>query len=143
MIAVDTNILVYAHNTGDPHHDRARGELRALVESDAAWGLPVFVLGEFLRVVTNRRGPLPHPSTPAAAIEAIDGLLASPNAKLLLPGRRYLPLLRGLVADVRPRGNEIFDAQVAAVCLEHGATTILTNDTDFRQFSGITVKRLG
>lgn len=143
MIAVDTNILVYAHNTDDPHHVRAREGLRALVEADAAWGIPVFVLGEFLRVVTNRRGPLPNPSSPAAALDAIDGLLMSPNVRLLLPGRRYLPLLRGLIADVRPRGNEIFDAQVAAVCLEHGATTILTNDTDFRQFSGLTVKGLG
>ncbi|MGE5226674.1 MAG: hypothetical protein ACM3OO_07345 [Planctomycetaceae bacterium] len=28
------------------------------------------------------------------------------------------------------------------MCLEHGATTVLTNDARFRQFAGITVQRL-
>ncbi len=142
MIAVDTNVLVYAHNTDDPHHERARAELRALAEGDAAWALPVFVIGEFLRVVTNRRGPLPRPSAPTVAMGAIDALLASPSAVLLMPGRRYLPLLRGLIADSTPKGNEVFDAQVAAVCLENGAATILTEDRDFRRFSGISVRGL-
>lgn len=143
MIAVDTNVLVYAHHSLAPQHEEAGEALRALAEGPAAWAIPVFVIGEFLRVVTHPRGPLRHPTPPAQALEVIDVLVTSPNARVLMPGRRYLPLLRGLVADVRPRGNEIFDAQVAAVCLEHGATTILTNDTDFRQFAGLTVKGLG
>jgi predicted nucleic acid-binding protein len=40
-------------------------------------------------------------------------------------------------------GNLVFDAQIAAVCLEHGATTLLTEDRDFSRFSGITVLPLG
>jgi toxin-antitoxin system PIN domain toxin len=143
VIAVDTNILVYAFNEDAPQHDRARQIVRALAEGDAAWALPVFVIGEFLRVVTNPRGPLTRPGKPASAMQAIDALLASPSVRALLPGRRYLPLLRGLVADANPKGNEIFDAQVAAVCLEHGATTILTEDRDFLRFSGVTVQALG
>ena len=94
-------------------------------------------------MVTNPRGPLTRPAKPAPALQAIDDLLASPSVRALLPGRRYLPLLRGLIADANPKGNEIFDAQVAAVCLEHGATTILTEDRDFRRFAGVTVQALG
>ena len=143
MIAVDTNILVYAFNEDAAQHDRARQVVRALAEGDAAWALPVFVIGEFLRVVTNPRGPLTRPAKPIPALQAIDALLASPSVRALLPGRRYLPLLRGLVADANPKGNEIFDAQVVAVCLEHGASTILTEDRDFRRFAGVTVQALG
>ena len=143
MIAVDTNILVYAFNEDATQHDRAREVVQALAESDAAWALPVFVIGEFLRVVTNPRGPLTRPGTPTSAMDAIDSLLASPSVRALLPGRRYLPLLRRLVADANAKGNEIFDAQVAAVCLEHGATTILTEDRDFRRFPGVTVQAVG
>lgn len=143
MIAVDTNVLVYAYNADAAHHPAARDAIRGLAEGDAAWALPVFVIGEFLRVVTNPRGPLTHPRRPVDALAAIDALLASPSVRPLMPGRRYLPLLRALVADANPKGNAIFDAQVAAVCLEHGATTVLTEDRDFARFSGITVRRLG
>jgi predicted nucleic acid-binding protein len=41
------------------------------------------------------------------------------------------------------RGNLVFDAQIVAVCREHGAGTLLTEDRDFRRFSGISVRRLG
>ncbi|MGH2728356.1 MAG: type II toxin-antitoxin system VapC family toxin [Actinomycetota bacterium] len=40
------------------------------------------------------------------------------------------------------KGNLFIDAQIVAVCLEYGATTILTENRDFRRFSGITVQRL-
>jgi predicted nucleic acid-binding protein len=40
------------------------------------------------------------------------------------------------------RGNLVFDAQIAAVCLEHGATTLLTEDRDFSRFRGITTVSL-
>ncbi len=143
MIAVDTNVLVYAHHAQAPQHAQAREALRALAEGHGAWAIPVFVIGEFLRVVTHPRGPMQRPTAPGRALEVVDNLVASPSARVLMPGRRYLPLLRGLIADVTPRGDEVFDAQIAALCLEHGATTILTNDTDFRQFIGITVKGLG
>jgi len=142
LIAVDTNVLVYGHVADAMNHEAARKAIQELAEGDVAWGIPVFVVGEFLRVVTNPRGPLGRPRRPSEALAAIDRLLASPSCRTLLPGRRYLPLLRGLIADAMPKGNEIFDAQIAAVSLEHGATTILTNDARFGLFSGITVKKL-
>lgn len=143
MIAVDTNILVYAHHSLAPQHRSASSALRELAEGHGAWGIPVFVIGEFLRVVTHPRGPLRRPTPPADAMGVVDSLVASPSVRVLMPGRRYLPLLRGLIAEVSPRANDVFDAQIAAVCLEHGATTILTNDARFRQFAGLTVQPLG
>ena len=55
MIAVDTNILVYAHREELPQHARARARLVELAEGAARWAIPVFCLGEFLRVVTHPR----------------------------------------------------------------------------------------
>lgn len=143
MIAVDTNILVYAFNERARLHQQAVAVVRGLAEGDAAWAIPVFVVGEFIRVVTHRRGPMSRPVDGGRALRSIDGLLGSPSARVLFPGRRYLPLFRGLIADTAPRGNDIFDAQIAAVCLEHGATTVLTNNARFRLFSGITVRGVG
>ena len=40
------------------------------------------------------------------------------------------------------RGNLVFDAQIVALCLEHGVTTVLTNDRDFERFQGITLEYL-
>ncbi|MEX0984546.1 MAG: TA system VapC family ribonuclease toxin [Actinomycetota bacterium] len=142
MIAVDSNILVYAHHSAAPQHGAAVRALRELAEGDAAWAIPIFAIGEFLRVLMHPRGPLRRPSDPAVAMGAIDDLIASPSARVLMPGRRFLPLLRGLLRDADAKGNLVFDAVVGAVCLEHGASTILTNDKDFHRFPGITVKAL-
>jgi toxin-antitoxin system PIN domain toxin len=142
LIAIDTNILVYADREQMPLHQRALEALRDLAESPAAWALPIFCVGEFVRVVSHPR--LFDPPTPAEkALESMDNLLLSPSVRLLHPGRRYWPLLKRAIAESGASGNLIFDAQIAALCLEHGATTLLTQDRDFTRFPGLTVKTLG
>lgn len=136
MIAVDTNILVHAHRVASASHRRAVGWLRHLAEGQASWGLPVFCLTEFMRVVTHPRVFSP-PSTIAQAVSALRELLASPALILLSPGTRFPPLLFDLIRQGDARGNLAFDAQIAAVCLEHGADRLLTTDRDFSRFRGI------
>lgn len=141
MIAVDTNILVYADRSELPHHPRALAALRQLAEGRDAWALPVFCLGEFVRVVSHPR--LFDPPTPAGeAVAAVAALLESPSVRLLSPGRRYWGLFAELVGEGGVSGNLVFDAQIAAVCLEHGARTLLTEDRDFARFPRITVRPL-
>ena len=55
MIAVDTNILVYAHRTDSPYHSGAAPLLTSLSGGDIAWAIPWPCCYEFLSVVTNRR----------------------------------------------------------------------------------------
>ena len=138
MIAVDTNVLVYAHRSGTPEHAPALAWLRHLAEDPAPWGLPAFVLGEFLRVVTHPR-IFPRPSTLEEATGALDGLLASPGVRVLSPGPRYGALFLDAVRAGRATGNLAFDAQLAAVCREHGISLILTRDRDFTRFPWIRV----
>lgn len=48
-------------------------------------------------------------------------------------------MLRAAIVDASARGNLVVDAQIVALCREHGATTLLSEDRDLRRFDGITV----
>jgi toxin-antitoxin system PIN domain toxin len=141
MIAVDTNILVAAHREEAPLHKAALKAVRSLAEGDTAWALPVFCVGEFIRVVSHDR--VFDPPTPVTeAVAVIDALLASPSARLLMPGDRFLSILKATLKQSAVRGNLVFDGQIAALCREHGATTLLTEDRDFSRFEGLTITTL-
>jgi toxin-antitoxin system PIN domain toxin len=136
VIAVDTNVLVLADRAELPRHSQALQALRELAEGQHAWALPVFCLGEFVRVVSHPR--LFDPPTPAIeAIASIEALFESPSLRVLRPGSRYWALFHQLVRSSGVAGNLVFDAQIAALCLEHGAATILTEDRDFAAFGGV------
>ncbi len=141
MIAVDTNVLVYAHREESPRHERALEAVAGFAEGDEPWGLPVFVVSEFLRVVTHPRVYSPPTSRPAA-VAVVESLLASPTLRLLMPGDRFWPLLQEAVEEGQVTGNRIFDAQLVAVCREHGVGSILSEDRDFRRFPSITLETL-
>lgn len=141
MIAVDTNILVFAHRTDSPWHEQALRTIKDLAEGDALWGLPVFCLGEFVRVVTHPRIFDP-PSNLDQAIKALEGLLESPTMRVLSPQSRYPELFKKTLEVADARGNLAFDAQVAAVCLEHGVSKLLTHDRDFARFPELEILTL-
>lgn len=134
MIAVDTNILLYAHRAEVPKHARALARLVDLAEGDAPWALPVFVVGEFLRVITHPRVFDPPHSIDEAAL-AVERLLESPSVRLLSPGDRWSGLLADAMREGEARGNLVFDAQIVALCREHGVSTLLTEDRDFDRFA--------
>ncbi|HEX6203673.1 MAG TPA: TA system VapC family ribonuclease toxin [Thermoanaerobaculia bacterium] len=136
MIGVDTNVLVYAHREDSEHHALAAAWLRHLAEGAAPWAVPVFVLGELLRVVSHPKlfeRPTPLPS----ALDFLSAVLASPSARLIAPGRLYPRLLADAVLAAEARGNLVFDAQIAAVCREHGVSRLLTRDRDFHRFAEV------
>lgn len=140
MIAVDTNVLVYAHRGESPLHDVARDRLQALTEGNEPWGIPIVAAWGFVRLVTQ---PVFNPPTAmTVALAALHGLLANPSARVLMPGGRHWSLLREIVVDSQVRGAMTSDAVLVAICREHGIDTILTNDRDFRRFSGIRIEPL-
>jgi toxin-antitoxin system PIN domain toxin len=141
LIAVDTNILVYAHREELPKHAVARARLTALAEGDTPWAIPVFCLGEFLRVVTHPRLFDP-PHTIDEACSALDRLLASPSLRILNTGERFWVMLAHAVRAADATGNLVFDAQLAAVCRESGVSALLTEDRDFDRFAGLRTERL-
>jgi uncharacterized protein len=138
VIAVDTNVLVHAHRAHMPEHAIALAALRHLAEHTAPWAVPVFCLGEFVRVVTHPRVFDP-PTTAQQALEAVEELMRSPGVRVLSPGQRYPELFCAAVRAANARGNLVFDAQIAAVCREHGVTRLLTLDRDFTRFPEIEI----
>lgn len=141
MIAVDTNILIYAHRQEFPQHGRALTALSSLAEGSELWAIPVVCLSEFLRVVTHP-AVLKPPSTIAQASTSVEALLASPSLRLLTPGDRHGALLLQLVRQHQITGNLVFDAQIVALCLEHGVRDLLTEDRDFGRFTQISPQTL-
>jgi len=141
VIAVDTNVLIYAHREETAKHAAAKRRVVELAEGRARWAIPVFCLGEFLRVITHRRLFDP-PHTAAEATEAIARLLTSPSLTVLMPGRDYPDLLLDAVREAQATGNLVFDAQIVAVCREAGVTILMTEDRDFDRFEGLQARRL-
>lgn len=133
MIAVDTNILVYAHREEYRKHVRAKAAILALASSSGPWGIPIFCLAEFVRVTTHRRIHNP-PSPLELSVEFLDRLCALDNFRVLATDVEYWADLKAALEWADARGNLAFDAQIAAVCIRHGAT-LLTADRDFARFS--------
>ncbi len=141
MIAIDTNVLVYAHRAETALHAVSLNHLTVLCENNRPWALPVPCLSEFFRVVTHPKVFNP----PSKIIEALDfarSVTEAPACRLLKPGKHYLDQFFSIVQEADARGNLVFDAQIVALCREHGISRILTNDRDFERFGNISVDYL-
>jgi toxin-antitoxin system PIN domain toxin len=139
LIALDTNILVYARRRDTEHHQAARKLLAALAEGDEPWGLPWPCVYEFLRVVTHARVFDP-PTGLDAALEGLESLLDSPSIVLLGEGPHHAAHLRYALIDGDARGNLAHDAHIAALVLEHGVHELWTTDRDFSRFPGLRIR---
>jgi hypothetical protein len=133
LIAVDTNLLVYAHREDSPWHDPAYTRIAELAEGRDAWAIPWPCLHEFLAIVTHPR--IYAPPTPLAnALDQVDAWLESPSVALLAESEGYWPELKALLRDGRIAGPQVHDARVAALCRLHGVRELWTADRDFGRF---------
>jgi toxin-antitoxin system PIN domain toxin len=134
VLAVDTNVLVYAHRREASEHAAALEAVRRLAEGPTSWAVPWPCVYEFFSVVTNARIWGPSASTPAQAWAQVEAWLASPTLRLLGETRDFAVLLARFVTRPRVRGGVVHDARVAALCLAHGVEALLTRDRDFSLF---------
>jgi uncharacterized protein len=141
VLAVDTNVLVYAHRQDSPFHDRAAEVVRELAEGAATWAIPWPCVHEFYAVITHPRIYAP-PSSPDQALAQIDAWLASPSVVVIGEGDQHWPTLRDMVQIGQVSGLVVHDAGVAAVCIEHGVRELITQDRDFSRFPRLRVRRL-
>jgi toxin-antitoxin system PIN domain toxin len=133
VIAVDTNILVYAHRRDSPFHDAAAASVRELAENRAPWALPWPCLHEFFSVVTHSRVYDP-PSTADQAISQLGAWLESPSVVPISEGETYWNELSRLLLDGKIAGPVVHDARIAALCLIHGVRELWSADRDFSRF---------
>ena len=140
MIAVDTNVLVQAHRQDAPFHKAARDLLATVASGLARWAIPWPCLHEFLAVVTHVR-IFRTPTPLAAACDQVEAWLESPTVMLLSEDRQaHWPALRPLLVAGKIAGPRVHDARVAALCLAHGVSELLTADRDFSRFPTLAVR---
>jgi toxin-antitoxin system PIN domain toxin len=139
VIAVDTNVLVYARRKESIHHRKARKLLTHLAEGGDPWALPWPCVYEFLRIVTHPRVFDP-PTDLDVALEDIDSLLDAPSLVLLGEGPAHQGQMRQVVRQGRATGNLAHDAHIAALALEHGVRELWTTDRDFARFPGLRLR---
>lgn len=139
MIAVETNVLVYAHRADSPFHQPAKELVTRLAEGRRTWGIPWPCVDEFYSVVTHPRiyGP---PSTSAQAIDQLRAWDESPRLRFLGEPDGHLERLIGLIETGRIDGPRVHDARIAAICLGHGVEHLVTIDRDFSRFPQLRIK---
>jgi predicted nucleic acid-binding protein len=139
VIAVDTNLLVYAHRAGCPEHEAAQRAIEAAANDSYGWGIPSPCLFEFWSVVT-------HPSSigggtaPATARHFIDALIETAGASILPPPPSVAPRSLQIAEQLDIRGPRIFDLQIGLVALDAGVTEIWTHDAGFVGLPGLTIR---
>lgn len=138
MIAVDTNILVYAHREDSPFHGHASGRMLELSEGVATWAIPWPCLHEFLAIVTHPRIYAP-PSPLPRALDQVEAWLESPTLVLLSETAEHWSTLRTLLTAGRIAGPRVHDARIAALCRQHGVREFWSADRDFGRFADLPV----
>lgn len=139
MVAVDTNLLVYAYRADAPFHAGARAVIDALVEGAARWAIPWPCVHEFIAIVTHPRIFAP-PTPMGRALEQVEAWMESPSLTLLAEGPGYWSSLGASLRGGKVSGPRVHDARVAALCAHHGVTELWSADRDFGRFAGVRVR---
>src|SRR6185437_1965724 len=137
MIALDTNILVYAHRAHTAQHSAAARALQRASQDPNGWGFALPVLAEFWKVVTSRRSA-GGPSSARQAAAFLEALFRA-GAICWLPsagaGQRLVEAAKRMDAVE----SAVFDLQIALICRDHGARELWTADVAFPSVSGLRV----
>ncbi|MEI6025957.1 MAG: TA system VapC family ribonuclease toxin [Betaproteobacteria bacterium] len=139
MIAVDTNLLVYAHRADSAFHERARSALESLTAGAREWAVPWPCVHEFLAVVTHPR--IYKTATPLeTALAQLHALQAVTNLVLIAETDAHLDYLGELARAAKVQGGAVHDARIAAICLSHGVSELWSADRDFSRFPRLSVR---
>lgn len=138
MIALDTNLLIYAHRSGTPEHRAARAAIERACGAVVGCAITLPSVAEFFGIVT-------HPSASGGPSQASDAAgffaaLAEGGVVMLGPGPSFAARLLQTAADLGVTGARIFDLQIGLCALDGGATEIWTHDRKFVRLPGLPVK---
>jgi len=137
VIAVDTNILIYAHRRESRLGDAAYEIMAGLVEGERIWAIPWPCCYEFLSVATNRRIWKDAATPPEHAWRQFQAWASSPSNRMIGETDDFSAILRRFVARPHVVGGVVHDARIAALCVAHGVEALLTRDRDFSLFPEI------
>jgi len=137
--ALDTNILLYASDSGSPHHKRSRSFLEECMRQDELFCLGWPTVMGYLRIATHP-SVFGHPLTPDEAMANIGNLLSLPQTRFLSEEEGFWDIYREMTSEVPTRGNLVPDAHLSAILRQHGVKKLYTHDRDFLKFSFLDVR---
>lgn len=141
MFAIDTNLLVYAHNTDSPVHLQAKTFLEKVLNERDKDGqlsvcLPAQVLMEFVNVMSRQN--VAHPLTFATVLQIAQDYLDT-EITILNHRDTQITTFLNLCRKVTSR-KKVFDIALAATLQDHGITGLFTvNVGDFAEFGFLQV----
>ena len=138
MLLPDVNVYISAFRRESPRHEAHQVWLEDTLNDVEPVGVSGLVLSAFLRIVTNPR-IYRVPSTPEAAVGFCDAVRAAPASVPVEPGSRHWSTFSSLVTTQRLRANDVPDAYLAALALEHDAT-LVTTDRGFARYGGLRLR---
>jgi predicted nucleic acid-binding protein len=141
MFAIDTNLLVYAHNTASPFNRPAKTFLEQVMNTRNAEGqlavcFPAQVFLEFVHIITWERleAPLSLPQALQIVREYVDT-----GVRILTPQPTYIQTFLELSQSVTTR-KKVFDIAIAATLKDNGIQGLYTaNPDDFKQLDFLDV----
>ena len=136
MIAIDTNLLVYAHRAGCSEHTRAQKVIESAAYAPGGWGIALPSISEFWSVVTHpscQGGP----SSPEEASGFLRALIETGKPSIFTPGEDFIFRLFSTATEMGVKGVRIFDLQIGLTALDCGATELWTHDRGFLQIPGL------
>lgn len=132
MILVDANILLYAEDKLNPHHEKAREWWDDQLSGSSVICLCWEVLSAFVRIGTNPR-IFENPLALAQAITRVQSWLDQPCTRIVRPTEGHWNMFQRLLTEGQALANLVTDAHLAALAIEHGCVLVST-DSDFSRF---------
>ena len=141
QVAVDTNILIYAHCSQFPEHSKARSNMEALLQDlDCRVVLTVPILHEFLHVITDGRR-FEQPATMEQATGIVRGYHGRTNVRILTTEETDLLNAIALVNMHKLGRKRLADTLLAATLRRYGVNLLQTrNRRDFKVFEFLTTQ---
>jgi len=136
MIAIDTNILIYAHVPSFAQHASALAALEKLANSGSAWAVPWPCAHEFCAVISNKKWRSDALDA-AGTVAILRSWASAPNFRFLGASHQHLNFFAQTLLLSGATGGQVHDARIAATCLEHDVAELWSADRDFSRFPGL------
>ena len=132
MILVDANILLYAEDSLNSHHQEAHvwwdSQLSGTVVVCLCWT----IISAFIRIGTNPR-VFENPLSLEQALARVQSWLDQPCTRIIRPTERHWTVFKQILTDGQAVANLVTDAHLAALAIEHGCE-LASTDSDFARF---------
>jgi uncharacterized protein len=135
VILVDANLLVYAYVKDMPQHEAAFEWLDRQLSEVSRVGLPWAALLAFVRLVSNPR-IFKEPVTLSVAWQQVATGLSAPSVWIPAPTTLHANILGALLSAEGLEANDVPDAHLAALSIEHDLL-LCSGDDGYDRFANL------